>query len=304
MLEFEIVADDNNLCGEGPIWDADGDGLYWTDIRGLAFYRWDRKTRRRALLRQGFEVYGFTLDESGGFVAVNSDGAWRWNGADAPRRILGRPGDPCPINDCIADPVGRLIAGTSWYNPEREYARGKLISLEPGGAVRVLDEGFHLSNGLGFSPDCGTLYFSDSIARLIYRYDYDASAGAASNRRIFARVPGSDGLPDGLTVDAGGFVWSAQWYGQRIVRYDPDGKVERQIETPAKQTSSLAFGGPEFTDIFITTAAQSAPMPVMPEGYDAANGFFGGPLYRINLGIQGKPEFKTRLGAAALGVER
>ncbi len=123
---------------------------------------------------------------------------------------------------------------------------------------------------------------------------------ALSNRRVFVRVPGSKGLPDGLTVDAAGFVWSAQWYGKCIVRYDPDGRIEREIETPAKQTSSVAFGGPELTDIFITTAAKSEPLPVMPPGYDPLNGFFGGPLYRIRLGVQGKPEFKTkilRLGA-------
>lgn len=300
MLSFEIVADDNNLCGEGPIWDAQGDCLHWTDIRGFKFYRWDRKTSDRAILLDGFEIYGFALDESGGFVAANSGGVWLWKGTGKPRLLLDRVGDePCPVNDCIADPEGRLLIGTSFYDPQKEYRRGRLISIGREGAPSVLDEGFHLSNGLGFSPDHRTLYFSDSITRLIYRYDYDAKTGAASNRRIFARVPDAEGLPDGLTVDADGFVWSAQWYGKRIVRYDPEGKVERQIEAPAKQTSSLAFGGPDLTDIFITTAGQSVALPVMPPGYDPVNGLFGGPLYRINLGIQGKPEFKTRFDAAA-----
>ena len=213
-----------------------------------------------------------------------------------PVRIVDRIGDePCRLNDCIADPQGRLIAGTCWYDAEGDYRFGKLISVDRDGTARILDEGFHLSNGLGFSLDARVLYFTDSVAQTIYKYDYDARGGTVSNRRVFVSVPSSQGLPDGLTVDAEGFIWSAQWYGSCIIRYDPDGKVERQIETPAKQTSSLAFGGPELMDIFITSAGKSEPMPVMPPGYDPQNGFFGGPLYRINLGIQGRLEFRTNI---------
>src|SRR5579875_2864000 len=296
MLDFEIIADEGDLCGEGPLWDRENACLYWTDILGHKFYRYEWKTRQHALLRDGFEITGFTLDESGEFVLANSSGVWRWDGAGAPQPIVDRIGDEeCRLNDCIADPQGRLIAGTCWYNPEGNYRPGKLICVDRDARARVLDEGFHLSNGLGFSPDCRTLYFTDSVARIIYQYDYDVKEGAISNRLVFIRVPGSEGLPDGLTVDAEGFVWSAQWYGKCIVRYDLDARIERQIETPAKQTSSLAFGGPELTDIFITTAAKSEPMPVMPPGYDPRTGFFGGPVYRINLGIQGKPEFKTKI---------
>lgn len=301
MSNLEIIADDGNLCGEGPIWDEDNACLYWTDILGRQFYRYEWKARQHALLRKGFEISGFALDEAGGFVAVNSSGVWYWDGAGDPRLIVNRVGDEeCRLNDCIADPKGRLLAGSCWYEPEKGYRLGKLISVDREGNTRVVDEGFHLSNGLGFSPDCRSLYFTDSVARIIYRYDYDAQEGTVSNRGVFVRVPSSQGLPDGLTVDAEGFVWSAQWYGSCVVRYDPDGKVERQIETPAKQTSSLAFGGPDLTDIFITTAAKSEPMPVMPPNYNPQSGFFGGPLYRINLGIQGRPEFKTRIHPATV----
>lgn len=299
MLDFEILADDGNLCGEGPIWDATAARLYWTDILGQKFYSYDWKARERALLMDNFEISGFALDEAGGFVIANTAGVWSWDGAANPRRIVDRIEDEvCKLNDCIADPQGRLIAGTKWYEPEGNYALGKLICVERNGAGRILDEGFHLSNGLGFSPDCRTLYFTDSVDRLIYKYDYDENQGRVSNRHIFVRVLSSEGLPDGLTVDADGFVWSAQWYGKCIVRYDPDGKVERRIETPAKQTSALAFGGPDLTDIFITSAAKSEVLPVMPPRYDPTSGFFGGPLYHVNLEIQGKAEFKTRIRRA------
>jgi D-xylonolactonase len=171
-----------------------------------------------------------------------------------------------------------------------------LIRLDTDGTAQVVDEGFHLSNGLAFSPDEKTLYFTDSIARRIYAYDYDRITGNVRNRRTLVQVPDDEGLPDGLTVDAAGFLWSAQWYGSAVVRYDPDGKVERRVEMPAKQTSSVAFGGKDLTDIFITSAARSDPLPVMPPGYDPNSGYFGGCLYRINLGIPGKSDFKANFG--------
>ncbi len=174
-------------------------------------------------------------------------------------------------------------------------SRGAAPHRVANGKATIVDDGIHLPNGLGFSPDCRTLYFTDSVARLIYAYDYDQASGKVRNRRVFVKVPDDEGLPDGLTVDADGFVWSAQWYGSCIVRYDPDGKIERRIMTPAKQTSSLAFGGKDLTDIFITSAGKSEPMPAMPPGYDPDSGCIGGALYHTNLGIKGKLEFRTNI---------
>jgi sugar lactone lactonase YvrE len=296
MLALNIIADDGNLCGESPIWDARKSRLYWTDSAGLKVYQYDWRTKTHECMKEGLEANGMALDESGGFIVANNSGIWRWDGGDEVQLIAAQVnGAKCPVNDCIADPQGRVIAGSWFYRPDGDYELGKLISLENDGTTRILDEGFDLSNGLGFSVDARTLYFTDSVARRIYAYDYNVPDGAVSNRRTFVDVPKTEGLPDGLTVDADGFVWSAQWYGQRIVRYDPDGKVERRIDTAAKQTSSLTFGGPDLTDIFITTAARSEPTPVMPPGYDPNEGFFGGPLYRINLGIRGKSEFLAKI---------
>lgn len=152
---------------------------------------------------------------------------------------------------------------------------------------------------MGFSPDLKTFYSTDSALRLIYAYDYDVQSGKLCNRRVFVKVPNEEGIPDGLTVDAAGFIWSAQWYGSSVVRYDPEGKLERRINTPAKQTSSLMFGGPDLTDIFITSAGRPDRSPLMPPDFDPDSGYMGGQLYRINLGIKGKPEFKTDFSIAA-----
>lgn len=291
---MKVIADYHDLCGECPIWDADAGILYWTDCVGRRFYRYDPRTGAHQIVKEGLEINGYRINRPGGFIITNNAGIWHWDGADRTILIASEvDGSKCQMNDCVSDPAGRLFAGSVFYDPAKEYPLGKLMRVERSGKVVVVDEGFHLSNGLAFSPDYGTLYYADSAGRRIYAYDYGAVNGDLRNRRVLVEVPRDEGVPDGLAVDAEGFLWSAQWYGACVVRYDPDGKVERRIPTPAKQTSSVAFGGSGLTDIFITSAARSEPMPVMPPGYDAVNGFFGGPLYRTNVGIMGRVECKT-----------
>ncbi len=225
---------------------------------------------------------------------INSSGAWLWDGEQR-LELLAKEvaGATCRLNDCAADPAGRLITGSNFYDPSIEYPLAVLFQFDTNGRGRILDEDFHLSNGIGFSPDGKTMYFTDSVARTIYAYDYDLASGEVKNRRTFVRVPSIEGLPDGLAVDAEGFVWSAQWYGGCVVRYDPDGRVERRVAVPAKQTSSLAFVCADLTYIFITTAAHPETTPLMRPGYDFDSRPFGGPLYKINLGIPGQPMLAT-----------
>lgn len=296
MREIEIIADYGDLCGEAPLWDARAQTLYWSDCVGLKVYRYQPKTGRHEVVKRGVEANALALHESGGFVITNSTGVWLWDGADGLRLIAdSADGAKCRLNDAIIDPEGRLFAGSNFYDPAGEYEMAKLFRVDTDGTAHVVDEGFHLSNGLAFSPDSRILYSTDSVGRRIYAYDYHRVTGEIRNRRVLIEVPNDEGVPDGLTVDAQGFLWSAQWYGSSVVRYDPDGKVERRISVPAKQTSSVMFGGADLTDIFITSAARSEPMPVMPRGYDAVSGHFGGELYHLNLGIQGREEYRARI---------
>jgi sugar lactone lactonase YvrE len=293
---MEVIADYQDLCGECPVWDPGTATLYWTDAVGLRFYRFHLATGRHEIVKEGLEINGFRLNHGGGFIITNNSGIWLWDGANHTQLVANRAeGDRCQMNDCVADTEGRLLAGSGFYNPQGDYPLGKLMRVDRSGRVNILDDGIHLANGIAFSPDSRTLYFTDSVARSIYAYDYEVRTGAVRNRRVFVQVPTHEGLPDGLTVDAEGFVWSAQWYGSCIVRYDPDGKVERRIPTPAKQTSCVTFGGPNLSDLYITSAARSEAMPVMPPGYDPNAGNFGGPLYRISVGIQGRCEAKARI---------
>jgi D-xylonolactonase len=295
MSDCTTLADDGNLCGESPLWDATRQILYWTDIVGKKFYAFDLYSQRKRILLQDFEVCGCALDASGAITLANSLGIWFWRPPANPTLIASEfAGIKLQINDCIADPEGRLLAGSAFYLPSGSYQLGSLFCIHRNGSVQILDEGFHLANGLGFSPDRKTLYFTDSIQRRIYAYSYDALQGRVSDRRTFVQLHRNSGLPDGLTVDAEGHVWSAEWYGGCVCRYDPDGKLERRISLPAKQISSLAFGGPDLTDIFVTSAAKPEAMPVMPSGYDPHSGCIGGALYRLNLGIVGCVEYRTR----------
>ena len=300
---IEVVADYGDLCGEGPLWDDKKQILYWTDIDGKKSYRYLWNECRHEFVQKGFQVNGWTMQESDGFVVTNSSGIWLWNPPAEPILLASElDGKDCVMNDCIADPEGRVYSGSYHYNPTGVAAPSYLFRIDTDGSVHVADEGIQFSNGLAFSADCNTLYFSDSVARCIYSYNWERETGNLSNRRVFVRVPREHGFPDGLTVDAEGFVWCAQWFGARITRYDPDGKVQRIVTFPATQTSSLAFGGPDLDTIFVTSAALSNMLAEAPRGYDPDKVLVGGRLYRMRSDVQGRREYRSRIRMDARSV--
>jgi len=248
----------------------------------------------QTLNTDGLNAAGMAFNETGELVFAGTGGLHLWRESGEHRILLTHHNDEyLNFNDILADPQGRLYAGTWFWGAEEYEKTGKLYLIDTDGSVSIQDEGIELSNGLGLSPDEKTLYYADSTARKIYAYDV-APSGALSNRRVFVDVPLTEGMPDGLTVDAQGFVWSAQWYGSQIVRYDPDGKVERRPEIPATQVTCMAFGGPDWNELYITTAGEDWPTRYAPSGYDSSKVHLGGELYRLKLDIQGKPEYKTK----------
>lgn len=287
---LEVVAQDNNRCGESPIWDAERQRLLWTDIESGLVYQLIPATGEKTVISRGLMVAGIALNRTGELVFAGAEGLHLWRGQDDYRTLFSEhQGEALFFNDLIADPRGRIYGGTVYWGPDGMEKPGKLYLFDRE-TVQVVEEGLQLANGLGFSPDNRTLYFADSAARVIYAYDVHPESGALSNRRTFARVHAEEGLPDGLTVDAEGYVWSAQWYGAQVVRYDPDGAVERRIRMPVTQVSSVGFGGEELTDLYITTAGESWPSHTAPPGYDFDAPNIGGSLYRLRTGTQGKPE--------------
>lgn len=296
-MNLEIIAQDNNLCGEAPIWDAARQRLLWNDLSSSLVFQLTYNGNIKTTLSHNLMVAGIALNRPGDLVFAGATGLHVWHGQDDYQTIVAEhEGETLYFNDILADPQGRIYAGTLYWDERAMQRPGKLYLIDPDGSIRIVDEGIELANGLGLSPDNRTLYFADSSARRIYAYDVNPASGDLSHKRIFVQVPQSEGMPDGLTVDAAGFIWSAQWYGSQVVRYDPEGNVERRIEMPVAQVTSVAFGGPDLTELYITSAADSWPAwpnPYAPPGYDPQQVALGGSLYRLHPEIQGKPEHQA-----------
>jgi D-xylono/L-arabinono-1,4-lactonase len=290
-LSIEKIADPRAVVGEGTVWDGKTKTLYWTDIHTGRVFAYDPVSSENRQIHQGVNVGGLRVNRGGGLAFGTWEGVQLWR-SDAENVWLHRAPE-LQFNDVTAGPDGSFYAGS--YLLDRP---GVLYRYFPNGLVEVVAEGLGISNGMGFSPDLRTFYHTDSTAREIYAYDYNPTTHRLGRRRSFAKIGNDLGVPDGMTVDAAGFVWSANWAGGCVIRFDPDGKEERRIAFPATQTSAVAFGGPDLTDLYVSTASNGtgAPPSVLePAGYDYS-AYRGGALFRVRgLDLPGKPEFETDL---------
>jgi len=298
-VAVEIIADDHNLCGEAPTWDHRTGRLLWTDIPNRKVCTYAPETGRRSLLCDGCSVAGIALHADGGWVVAGSEGLHILAPDGSLRTVLAtHEGAALNFNDILADPAGRIYAGTYYWRDGVMVQHGRLYLVDTDGSVRVVADGVHLSNGLALSLDHRTLYYADSAARTIHAYDVSPADGTLANRCVFVRLPDDGGVPDGLTIDAEGFVWCAQWFDGQVVRYDPDGQPQRRIAMPVKQVSSVAFGRQDLSDLFVTSAAGYVPTTLDPPGFDR-NAPMGGPLYRIGLDVAGRCGHLARIAPPA-----
>lgn len=286
----EIVVDRPDLLGEGPLWHAGEQALYWVDYLRGEVLRFDPATGRHETIYQGPKVSGFTLQADGALLLL-AEGARvvRWKDGVATVLVDGFPGSAgMHFNDCVADPRGRVFTGTVPDDPDR-YADGVgvLVRIDRDGRVAPLVEGIGISNGLAFSPAADRLYFTDTLSCRIDVFDYDAESGRLSNQRLFVDLSAGPGRPDGVAVDRDGHVWSARWDGAAVHRYAPDGREVGRIDFAAKKITSIAFGGPELSDLYVTSGG----------GDDRANeGAAAGALFRVASGTQGCPRALSRIG--------
>jgi sugar lactone lactonase YvrE len=188
------------------------------------------------------------------------------------------------LNDGKVDRRGRFVFGS--MDTAEVERNGRLYRLDPNYELTVLDDELLVANGPCWSPDDSTFYFSDTFSGEIWAYDYDVETGAVSNRRTFATIEKSPiaGF-DGSTVDAQGGVWNAVVFDGKVVRYAPDGAVDRVIEMPVKNITSVMFGGPGLDTLFVTSMAQP-PHPRFPRDPGSAGSVFA----ITGLGVTGIPE--------------
>jgi D-xylono/L-arabinono-1,4-lactonase len=284
-MELELIANFDCVTGEGPLWHPDEQCVYWTDIPQGKLFRYEPKSGKSEQVYSGDQVGGFTIQEDGALLLfMNRGGVALWQDDKLTALIDQLPGEEnSRFNDVVADPAGRVFCGTM---PSKGRL-GSLYRLDLDGSIhKVLDSCINVSNGLGFTPDRKRMYYTESMTKKIYLFDYDEKSGALSNQRVFVDSATEPGVPDGMTVDAGGYVWSARWDGFCLQHYSPTGRELQRIMFPTKKVSCPTFGGPDYMDMYVTTAG----------GHDKAdNGPAAGALYRLRIGVKGVPEFRSRV---------
>jgi D-xylonolactonase len=287
----EALADYECVTGEGPLWHPLKKRLYWLDIPSGSVYRYNPEDGLHGLEVQLEEPIGGMTAQADGSLLLFMDRcrACSWDG-----NVLKEVFPPLPhegktrFNDVIADPLGGVFAGTM-SAPGRS---GRLYRIEPDGSWTVVsgeEEGSYTTpNGMGFTPDLRFLYFNDSRTNTTYRFKYDKTNGGISEREVFRKGTVDRGRGDGLTVDRDGNIWMGEWDGGRTVNYSSSGEVLRTVALPSRKVPSCAFGGPDYRDLYITTA--------LGGGNRETEGTGAGKLFRLRTEIPGRPEFLSKIG--------
>lgn len=286
-MDIDVAARTRNQLGEGPVWVTREQALYWVDIPGKGLHiHWPEtgKTRSMDLERRMTCIAplaggGFVCTYDAGFALLDDDtGFVRW---------LARPEAEIPtnrFNDGGVDPLGRFYCGT--MNEDDRAPTGALYRLEADGGATAVADKISVSNSTAWSPDGRTLYFCDTSEALIRAYDYDPDSGAVGDMRIFATSEGIQGKPDGSAVDSEGYLWNARFRGWGLVRFAPDGSVDRIVELPVSCVTCCAFGGEDMKTLYITSASE----PLSAEDKEAQP--LAGALISIRVDVPGlvKPE--------------
>lgn len=281
---LQRVGTQTDILGECPLWDDTAQCLYWVDIRLPAI---------RRLCHATGEVNTWPMPELVGSIALVDDGRLlvalpsQIALFDPAKGALSAfvPSLPMPeghrFNDGRCDARGRFWVG-SMHNITRA-PEGTLFCLEGAGPLKAVRQGICIPNSLAFSPSGDTLYFADSLHYRIYAHPYAPESGCMGEAQVFAESA-PPAFPDGSAVDAEGFVWNAEFNGGRLLRYAPDGSIDRVIALPVERPTCCAFGGPDLDILFITSTSQN-----MTEAERHAHPM-AGALMAIHPGVRGLPE--------------
>jgi sugar lactone lactonase YvrE len=274
-MKVTRIGTTTDRLGEGPIWDAETQCLYWLDSLAGTLHRLDPESGAHQAVTVPAPVGSMSLRNGGGAVLSLQDGFYSFNFKTSAIELLAPLGINNPnvrLNDGKTDRQGRFLAGTMHlHRTGDEPVVGGLFRLDPGGRATQIADDILTSNGPCFSPDGRIFYFADSRRRMIWAFDYDTETGTPSNRRVFADLNGMNTSPDGATVDAEGYVWSALVRSSTIARFDPAGRVVRQIRMPVLYPTSVAFGGKDLDVLYVTSISRSVRFA---DEHDDAGGLF------------------------------
>jgi L-arabinonolactonase len=282
---LEIIPAGNTL-GEGILWDSRREVLWWTDIQRRRLHRYLPGFGATEVLETPERVGSFGLvAASEQLITAFESGVALYHPWEKTLRWLARPQAQITgirFNDGRVDRRGRFWCGTM-VEDAASSARGNLYCVDQTGSARCQVRDVRISNSLCMSPDGKLLYFADSPTRTINVYELAEPDGVLGPPRVFARTPDGS-VPDGATVDQDGCVWSAHWGGACVVRYTPEGRVDRTIEVPATQPSCVCFGGADLDLLFVTSARENLDAAVLEREPHAGDVF----VYRT--GVKGLPE--------------
>ncbi len=281
MTHTPLIVAADVLCqlAENPLWDAAKQCVYWTDIPAGKIFSLDYKTNQHRSIYEGELVGGFTIQKNGDLLLFRTKDIVLLDAQGRISKLRDFSDEGFRrFNDVIADPRGRVFAGSIGAHPQ-----GGVYRLDPNGEITKLFTGTGISNGMGFSPDLTRFYWTCSTTRQIFEFKYDAETGALKDRKVFYATRETEGIPDGLTVDAQGYIWSARWGGAAIIRHAPDGLPVDRVPVPVTNVTSLCFGGPNLDEVFITVA-QDEQNPVATQG-----------LFRTRVEMKGQTEYRSSI---------
>ncbi len=297
-MKIEVVVECENYLGEGPVWDVEEACLYWVDGTGRrknrpSLWKFDPQTEQVRNWSIPHDIGAMSLRKGGGAVLALADGFYTFDFATERLELITKIESDVTrtrLNDGKVDRKGRFFAGG--MDDKEEAKICSLWRLDPDFSVHAVDNGIICANGPCWSPDDKSFYLADTFQQEIWRYDYDIATGLASNKRVFASTENDAGVADGSTVDEEGFLWNAQLISGELVRYAPDGTVERRIGMPVRNVTSVMFGGDQLNELYITSMSR-VDHPAVHDLFTAEikPQFSAGHLFKVSgLGIRGLPE--------------
>lgn len=285
-MKIELIFDAKATLGEGPVWDAKSQTLYWIDILEKRIFAGEK------VIAQLDKYIGcFSLRPNGTLLTALSGGDGSSFLVDlqpdsSQQSVLAAVTESATnrFNDGKCDPAGRFLVGTMAMN--ESDPTGSFYSFD-GKQVTKLFGGVTISNGLTWSPDHKTFYYIDTPTRKVQAFDYDLATGQIANPRVAIRIADTLGWPDGMTSDTDGNLWIALWGGAQITKWNPQtGGLLEQIPVPALQTSSCIFGGKNMNELYITSARKGM------NGENLKKYPLSGGLFKVETKVTGMPTFE------------